>query len=256
MTSKNRHNNQPPRANTFMGQHFLVSQKVLDDIVAAADLKKTDTVLEVGPGKGILTEALGKQVKKVVAVEKDPRLVEYLQKLLADQKNIEIVSGDILKLPRRRLALRDQKYKIVANLPYYITSRFLRLFLEKPPRPSSMTLMVQLEVARRIIARPPHMNLLALSVQSYAPPHLAARQPRGVFRPRPRVDSALIKIDKIGDGFFRKNGIRPEDFFSLAKRAFSQKRKMLRHSIGINSKKRPEELGRDEWMEVAKEKFS
>ncbi|TSC71751.1 MAG: 16S rRNA (adenine1518-N6/adenine1519-N6)-dimethyltransferase, partial [Parcubacteria group bacterium Gr01-1014_70] len=151
-------------------------------------------------------------------------------------------------------------YKIVANLPYYITSRFLRLFLESDKlRPQATTLMVQKEVAERICAKPPHMNLLALSVQAFGTPKILFKVRRGSFSPPPEVESAVIEIAGISDAFFKKNRISPQEFFKLPKKAFSQKRKMLRASLKISetelpkfSSKRPQELDLEDWIEISK----
>src|SRR3989344_1927524 len=151
------------------GQHFLTNATIAKRIVEAANIQPSDVVLEVGPGKGILTQFLIEKAKNVIAVEKDAALVEYLREKFKDEKNLEVVEGDILKhgtwnmKHKKGFRFQVSSFKIVANLPYYITSRFLRLFLEEMPhKPKSMTLMVQKEVAERICAAPPRMNLLAL----------------------------------------------------------------------------------------------
>ncbi len=236
------------RANKFLGQHFLWSRAIVSKIIAVGGVSAEDTVLEVGPGKGILTEALASRACKVMAVEKDGRFVEYLGDHLAQRENLKIIHEDVLEFEPKKYHLRDGEYKIVANLPYYLTSRFLRLFLSRKPRPSSMTLMVQDEMASRINARPPHMNLLALSVQIYAKPKKEFRVSRSFFRPAPKVDSAILSLTDINNDFFKKNKISEERFFALAKKAFSQKRKTLRRSLGINSPKRPQELSLKDWV--------
>ena len=220
------------RPNKLMGQNFLISEDILNDIIDAADLSLHDTVLEAGPGLGILTVALAQRARRVIAVEKDKKIADALKKYVTGKrmKNIEIVEGDIL-------LYRDPTfvdgYKVVANLPYYLTSRFLRKFLsEEAINPAAMILMVQKEVAERIIARPPHMNLLALSVQAYGKPEIVKKTPASAFWPKPKVDSAIIKITNISDDFFSKNGIDQKKFFTLLKTAFSQKRKKLSNSLG------------------------
>lgn len=240
------------RPNTLLGQHFLRSEKTIHAIMHAADIKNTDTILEVGSGEGILTKSLILQAKKVIAVEKDPRLAAHLRQIFAQAKNLEIVEGDILTIDRARLKLRASRYKIVANLPYYLTSYFLRRYLETPPRPTTMTLMIQKEVASRIIARPPHMNLLALSVQSFGAPRVITSVSRALFYPKPNVDSAVIHIADIGTDFFTRHALAPQKFFSIAKKAFSQKRKMLRSSLGIDSSQRPQELSLDDWARIVR----
>ena len=148
-----------------LGQNFLIDCQALQKIIGSADLKKTDTVLEIGAGIGNLTFELAKKAKRVIAVEKDPKMIEILKDLLECQnvKNVKIIEGNILKFKTDSLELKT--YKLVANLPYYITSPVIRKFLESKNPPSSIVLMVQKEVAQRIAAKPPHMSLLAVSVQ-------------------------------------------------------------------------------------------
>ncbi|MDP3784528.1 MAG: 16S rRNA (adenine(1518)-N(6)/adenine(1519)-N(6))-dimethyltransferase RsmA [bacterium] len=243
------------RAKKHLGQHFLQNKKILEEICRAAELSKSDIVVEVGPGRGELTEFLAVGAGKVIAVEKDRELIPFLEEKFRSYKNVKIIQGDILKLTPYILKLKPG-YKIVANLPYYITSRFLRTFLERKQRPKLMVLMVQYEVAKRICARPPEMNLLALSVQAYGLPKFIRKVSRGNFSPPPKVDSGVIKISDISDGWFRRNKIKPKKFFGLARRAFQQKRKMLRHSLKNLDfpknylTKRPEELSLEEWINV------
>ncbi len=254
-----------PRANTLMGQHFLHSTRVIESMVRAADITKKDVVLEVGPGRGILTALLAQNAKRVVAIEKDARLVEFLKEKFAAIKNSEIIYGDILKIDLS--GMLPTKYKIVANLPYYITSQFLRKFLggdtKHPARrptssgcPVSITVMVQKEVAMRIVATPPHMNLLALSTQAYGSPKIVMRVSRKFFRPKPAVDSAVIHIANVNNSFFTKNKIPEKVFFDTARRAFQQKRKILKNSIGVNSQRRPQELSLEDWVNtVLRQKY-
>lgn len=232
-----------------MGQRFLRSRKARDQIIAAAELSKQDTVLEVGPGAGFLTEALAERAGKVIAIEKDKRFVEILREKFCDQSNIEIIEGDILSnIQCFPSTLNVGHYKIVANIPYYITSRFLRLMLEAEQKPKLMVLMVQKEVAERMAAMPPRMNMLALSIQAYGKVKRIANVPRGAFNPPPRVDSTIIKIFDISDDFFEKNHVAPERFFALARRAFAQKRKMLSNSLGLKGDtRRPQELSLEDW---------
>ena len=149
----------------ILGQHFLKNKKILEEMARSAEISKKDIVLEVGPGLGSLTEILAERAGKVIAIEKDRELIPILREKFKKIKNMEIIEGDILKIKNLKL----ENYKIVANIPYYITSRFLRLFLSQTRfGPKLMVLMVQKEVAERICAKPNKMNLLALSVQSYA----------------------------------------------------------------------------------------
>jgi len=235
----------------YLGQHFLKNKKILEEIARLAELSKKDIVLEIGPGHGELTEFLAQAADKVIAVEKDRELIPFLEEKFKNQKNVKIISGDILKIRN----LRVKNYKIVANIPYYITSRFLRTFLEANPptggKPKLMVLMVQYEVAKRICAKPPEMNLLALSVQAYARPKFIRKVSRGNFSPPPEVDSAVIKILVKS-----RASNKTEKMLELARRAFQQKRKMLRHSLkNITMPKkyrnrRPQELSFKDWTGI------
>lgn len=210
------------------GQNFLVNSKIYDDIVEAANIKNEDEVLEVGPGLGFLTVRLAKQAKRVVAVELDDRLSNYLQAGLAasGQEKIKVINQDILKFnPSLEF---NNKYKIVANLPYNISSIFLRSFLSGPKKPEKILLMLQKEVAQRIVAKPGDMSLLSLSVQYYAEAKILQYVSSHNFWPEPEVESAVIEI------VLKKNPCNlSEDkiFFRLAKAGFSAKRKMLKNNL-------------------------
>ena len=235
-----------------LGQHFLTNTAIAQRIVDAAVIEPGDTVLEIGPGTGMLTQFLVEKAKCVVAIEKDKNLVIFLKNKFKNIKHIEIVGKDILKYKYNDIGCR---YIVVANLPYYITSRFLRLYLEKTShKPRSMTLMIQKEVAERICAKPPYMNLLGLSVQAFGTPKVLFRVGKGNFSPPPDVESSVIQISNISDEFFTKHCISPEEFFKLPKKAFSQKRKMLRSSINaqhtVFGTKRPQELELEEWIAI------
>src|SRR3989338_11457359 len=184
------------------GQNFLISEKIYDDIVAAADLKTDDVILEVGPGLGFLTAKLALRLRsgqagksgRVIAVELDDKLAGVLKTGLLAKKirNTEVVNGDILKIPLAPFIKGG--YKVVANLPYNITSIFLRKYLEAEIKPELAVLMLQKEVAERITAKPGKMSLLAVSVQFYANAEIIKTVPRDFFWPKPEVDSAIIKI--------------------------------------------------------------
>ncbi|MDP3762909.1 MAG: 16S rRNA (adenine(1518)-N(6)/adenine(1519)-N(6))-dimethyltransferase RsmA [bacterium] len=231
----------------YLGQHFLKNKKILKEIAAAAELSKKDVVLEVGPGHGELTEFLAQVAGKVIAVEKDRELIPFLEEKFKNIKNVKIIQGDILKI--RNLGVKN--YKIVANIPYYITSHFLRTFLEAKNKPKLMVLMVQYEVAKRILAKPPEMNLLALSVQAYARAKFIRKVLRGNFVPAPKVDSAIVKIM-----IKHRVSNNEEKILKLAKLAFQQKRKMLRHSLKNYKlpkkflQKRPQELSLGDWKKI------
>ena len=242
------------RPNKLLGQNFLTSETIAEDIVRAAEIQKDDTIIEVGPGKGMLTKYLIKTTARIIAVEKDTNLAETLQNTFPESENLDIIPGDILRIYKD--IIPEKPYKIVANLPYYLTSHFLRLFLEEiEHKPQTMVLMVQKEVAERIIAQPPHMNLLALSVQAFSTPKIVKIVKKGSFFPQPEVDSAVIKLSSISGEFFDHHNINPKIFFTRARQAFSQKRKMLRNSIDVQdkyTKKRPQDLALEDWAEIIK----
>jgi 16S rRNA (adenine1518-N6/adenine1519-N6)-dimethyltransferase len=262
-------------AKKSLGQHFLRCRWVINTLIRAAELTPKDIVLEIGPGTGILTRELARRVKEVTAVEKDERLADELAQALAHEKirNTEILKGDILRsLQVIQAKLTSQnKYKVVANIPYYLTSRLLRLLLENAPRPERIVLTIQKEVAGRILAKPPKMNLLALSVQAYATPKIIKNVPASCFTPAPEVDSAIISIRDISDRFFQENAVDKNRFFTLIRRAFSQKRKLLANSLlvqhsmldksktesivaglGLPKNARPQELSLQNWARLAK----
>jgi len=217
------------------GQNFLINEKIYDDIIKCADLKETDTVLEIGPGLGFLTLKLAQRTKKVIAVELDNQLASYLQTGFDAQnmENVKIVNQDILKFNIDDYVEGKSKYKIVANLPYNITSIFLRLFLSAYHKPESMVLMLQKEVAERIVSQAPDMSLLALSVQYYADAEIIREVKAGNFWPEPKVDSAIIKIILKKPSKLTPEEQAKEDklFFRLAKISFSAKRKMLKNNL-------------------------
>ncbi len=258
------------------GQNFLITEKVFDRIVESAELKKDDIVLEVGPGLGFLTEKLSKKAKRVIAVELDDKLAVILRERLEQQgiKNVEVINEDVLNfsifnfqfsINEKIHKLKNSGFKIVANLPYNITSYFLRKFLSAEIKPELMILMLQKEVAQRIVASPPNMSLLAVSVQFYADPKIIQTVKAGSFWPKPEVDSAIISLRVAS----RKSKVEnEEDFFKLIKAGFSSKRKMLKNNLAkvynfsqksieeilLNSKltltARAQELSLDNWLEI------
>jgi len=247
------------RPNKFLGQNFLKSKKIAEEIVKAADIKPNDVVLEVGPGKGILTEELVKRAGRVIAVEKDGRLVDFLREKFKNIKNLKIIHNDILKITR--YALPITRYKIVANIPYYITSHFLRKFLESDFQPFLMVLMVQKEVAERIVARDKKESILSISVKVYGQPKIIKIVPAHYFSPKPKVDSAILRIDNISKKFFKND--TETSFFGLVKKGFSSKRKMLKNNLnlsntecltrcGIPEKSRAEDLSLENWRYLVK----
>lgn len=248
---------------TPLGQNFLVDQQIARKIVASADPSKKDNILEIGPGKGILTEHLRNHAGKILAVEIDKELASSLAE---KYKDIKVIQEDILKLNLPRLIDENnfQDYKVIANLPYYITSKIIRLLLETKYPPEDMTLMVQKEVGERIIAFDGKESRLSVSVKFYAEPKILFAVPRDKFLPVPAVDSVVIKIK-------RKRTIPDVDtkkFFALVRAGFSAKRKMLANNLaaslqipkenisetlkkaGIEPAVRAEKLSLDNWLRL------
>ena len=215
------------------GQNFLVDERVLGKIVSSAEMSKDDVVIAVGPGIGTLTQALAKEAYKVVAVEIDTTLVPILGELLSDFDNIEIINEDILKVDVNAIAEKypDKKIKMVANLPYYITTPIIMNVLENHIPVESITVMIQKEVAYRMKAQPSTKDYgsLSLAVQYYCEPYLVANVPQNCFMPRPNVDSAVIKLTVMDKPKVQVNN---EKFmFEFIKAAFSQRRKTLVNCI-------------------------
>ena len=221
------------RSKKHLGQNFLVNMGVTDKMTAAADLSSKDVVLEVGPGLGALTRELAWRVKKVIAVEKDRVLAGFLVKELS---GVDIIEQDILKFSLETL---PPSYKVVASIPFAITAPLIRKLLEADNSPSLLVLLVQKEVAQRICARPPDMNLLAASVQFYAQVSIVATVKKGVFWPQPKVDAAILKLVPLG----KKPEIDPALFFRVAKAGFLHPRKQLLNNIkeGLGMKKQEAE---------------
>ena len=217
------------RPKKSLGQNFLVDETAAERIVAAADLSPRDSVLEVGPGLGALTLHLASAAARVVAVELDQRLIPVLEHTLAACPNVQIVHGDILKLDPAALLASD--YKVVANIPYYITSALLRHLLEASVSPALMVLTVQEEVARRIVAAPGDMSLLAVGVQFYGRPRIVTRIKAGAFYPRPKVNSSVVQIDLRAETRPALDATNVDLFFKLARAGFSQRRKQLRNAL-------------------------
>lgn len=250
-----------------LGQNFLVDPAHRARIVSAADLGPSDTVLEVGPGLGVLTELLAEQAGRVLAVELDDRLIPFLQSRFARQPHVTIIHADILETDPSTL-VGAGAYKVVANLPYYITSAVIRHLLEASPAPAVLVLTVQKEVAERMVAQPPDMSLLALGVQFYCTGKIVAKIPGGAFYPVPKVDSAVVRLDRRAAPV--AEDVAADAFFGVARAGFSQPRKQLRNSLaaglaispveveawlgraGIDPKRRAETLTLQEWAELAR----
>lgn len=216
-----------------LGQNFLISPFVVDDIVYGADITKEDGVLEIGPGIGVMTQAISEQAKKVVAVEIDNYLLPVLDETLADCDNVEIVSGDILKIDvKELLASRfpDMRPKVVANLPYYITTPIVMMFLEEELPVSDIVVMVQKEVADRMMAPPRTKSYGALSVavQYYSEPEIITTVPKTAFMPQPNVTSSVIRLK------VKKSEVEllsKKLFFAVVKDAFGKRRKTLLNAL-------------------------
>ena len=252
-----------------------MDENALRKIVNTAEISKDDLVLEIGPGLGSLTRYLADTAKRVITIEIDEKMLPALHETLSNYKNVEIIVDDILKLNPSNLFINldssifDQKgsYKVVANIPYYITSAVIRHLLEAEVKPNRIVLTVQKEVGQRICGSPPKMSLLALSVQVFGVPKVAAKIPAGAFYPAPKVDSSVVDIVIYPDPLI-PNSLLPT-FFQLAKAGFNQKRKTLRNSIsagmniskseaeaslntaGIDPQRRAQTLSIKEWKQLA-----
>lgn len=332
--SKNILHKENHKPNKLLGQNFLRDKKILNKIIAAANLTTKDNVLEIGPGLGVLTRELAKRSSRVIAVEKDKTLAEILTKQLTEEKieNVEVVADDILKINRQalfgrhpdpavagegspaRLAeaiakranagrtfVRDSSlrlrsaqndnavsYKVVANIPYYLTSHLIRLLLEGDNPPTDIILMIQKEVAKRICAKPPRMSLLSVSVQFYANAKIIASVSKNFFWPKPKVDSAIIRITPHNNFFplykrgiegdlkslplrvlpLKKGGV--ENFFRVLHSGFSHPRKQLLNNLSaglaiprdkisailqsadIKPQQRAETLSVEDWIKLTK----
>jgi 16S rRNA (adenine1518-N6/adenine1519-N6)-dimethyltransferase len=249
-----------------LAQNFLSDKKVLMKIIDSADISKDDIVLEIGPGQGSMTYHLAQKAKKVIAVEKDIELVHYLEKKFDTLKNLEIVNADILDYLEQFEKGKINNYKIVANIPYYLTSFLLRKVFEMKNKPSEIILMIQKEVAQRIVAKKGEMNMLAVSVQVFAEPEILFYVSKNSFWPKPKVDSAVIKL-KIKN---EKLKIDEDKFFNLVHTGFGAKRKLLSNNLskgldiskektydifkilGVDVKARAQDLSVNEWIEIYK----
>lgn len=264
------------RPDKALGQNFLVDQTILRRIAEAAQLTSEDVVLEIGAGTGALTELLARDAGHVVALELDQQLIPILEGELSGFDNVSIVQGDILGLDPAHLVQRVHQqhepsplpYKVVANLPYYITSAVLRRLLEADRRPDLMVITVQREVAERIVANPGDMSVLAVSVQFYGDPELLFRIKPGSFYPSPDVESAVLRIDVYDRPPLPENEI--DTFFTLVRAGFSQRRKQLHNSLsaglgervskqqaaarlenaGIDPRRRAQSLSVEEWVDL------
>lgn len=259
-------------AKKSLGQHFLRSTKALSQIVNAANLCADDTVLEIGPGEGVLTERLLAVAGKVIAIEKDRDLIPVLQERFATEiteGRLILIQADILTYNPQDLP--SQNYKLVANIPYYITGAIIEQFLSTAHQPTLMVLLMQKEVADRIVAKDKKGSVLSIAIAAYGKASIVDKVPPGAFAPAPTVDSAILLLEGITRDFFiqtsTEDGCDEQLFFSVLKSLFGKKRKQLGGSLseylhdraralsiletaGIDPKTRPEELSLQLWKKL------
>lgn len=260
------------QAKKSLGQHFLNSKSALSKIIEAGKIEKGEAVLEIGPGTGILTQELLDKGAKVIAVEKDRRSCDLLLQKYPEQikkGDLNLISGDILEI-RPDL---PKKYKIIANIPYYITGAILQKFLEEENKPQIMVLLVQKEVAQRILAKDGKESILSVSVKAFGTPSIVSIVPKGAFVPPPKVDSAILLIENISSEHFNEQNLSISDFFAVLKSGFAHKRKILIknleilgfaqeklskcwNKLGLDDKVRAEDLSIQSWFAISKELYS
>ncbi len=250
-----------------LGQNFLNSPKIVSDIVDAGEVNSSETVLEIGPGEGVMTEKLLETGAHVICIEKDDRLIPELHKRFLKEisgKQLELIHADVLDTGITHII--KVKYKVVANIPYYITGQIIRMFLESDNQPERMTLLVQKEVAERVVARDGKESLLSLSVKVFGNPRLVRVVGRGAFTPQPNVDSAVLNIENISKE--RLDGVDEKLFFKIIHAGFAHKRKQLLPNLasiykkedlisafekcGIDLKARAEDIELNGWVKLCK----
>ena len=258
------------KAKKSLGQNFLKSEPALKMMCESGAVNNTDTVLEIGPGKGALTIKLLEKAKKVIAVEKDRDLVLILKERFQKEiegKKLELIEEDILEFNPKKYKLQNNNYKIVANIPYNITGAIFRKFLSGIDKPETMVLLVQKEVAERIVARDKKESILSLSVKAYGNPKYIMKVGKRFFSPSPKVDSAIIAINDISNKNFKEK-VSEEYFFAIIKAAFAHKRKVLSKNLEVvvskekisnmfenlklNPKIRAEDLDFEIWLQIHK----
>lgn len=219
----------PPRAKKSLGQNFLVDRRVRAKIVEAADISPTETILEVGPGRGFLTKALAERAGRVVTVELDDALILSLREKFTDCDNVEIVEGDARTVEIKCLVGTATEYKVVANLPYYAANPIVRRFLEAPHKPTRLVVMVQKEVGLEMTASPGKMGILSVATQVYGRPRIVTSVSPKAFRPSPNVTSAVVRIDTYAEPAVKFDSA--EEFFTLVRAGFSAPRKQIHNSL-------------------------
>lgn len=250
-----------------LGQHFLNAQWVARDLIQCLDIQKGETVLEIGPGKGALTRKLLEQGHMVLAIEKDPSLMDELRHTCAHNirnNQLRIIEEDIRNIDPRAIGLSRGTYVVAANIPYYITGEIVRQFLSNEAQPRAMALLMQKEVAQRIVAKKGKESILSLSVKAYGTPSYITSVPASCFNPPPQVDSAILLIEDISRDFFAD--ISEDRFFRLVKTGFASKRKMLAGNLkplvnnphdaltqcGVDRRARAEDVSLAKWKCLAK----
>jgi 16S rRNA (adenine1518-N6/adenine1519-N6)-dimethyltransferase len=253
------------RPNKSFGQNFLIDRSVLNKIIDASTIEADDEILEVGAGTGVLTRELARHARRVVAVEIERDMLTLLEETTSSYTNVELVARNLLQLDPGEL-FAQRSYKLVANLPYYITAPTFRHFLESGNPPRLLVVMVQLEVAQRIVAAPGDLSLLAVSIQFYGQPRIVARVPANAFYPAPKVDSAILRVD-----IHPQMSLTPQErdgFFRVVQAGFSERRKQLHNSLthglhyknelirswltsaDIDASRRAETLSIEEWLRL------
>lgn len=252
-------------AKKSLGQNFLKSEKALNQIIEASNLKSEDIVLEIGPGRGALTKKLLESGAKIIAIEKDESLEEELKQIFEKNKNLEIISGDALEFETQNHPELKKDFKLIANIPYYITGAIIEKYLSAEKPPISATLLVQKEVAERIVARDKKESILSIAVKIFGEPKIIAKVPAGAFVPAPKVDSAIIHIANISNEVFEKNKITEKRFFEVVHAGFAHKRKQLGKNLenlvskekfnicNIKTTQRAEELSVSDWICLSKD---
>ncbi len=251
-------------AKKSLGQNFLMHARIAERIALIAELALDAVVLEIGPGTGMLTRELLKLAKKIIAIEADGELFEKLKLEFADEiakKKLELIHGDIRTYPLNITTVGNRGYHLVANIPYYLTGDIFRKFLTSKNQPGAMTLLVQKEVADRIVAHDGKESILSLSIKAYGTPKREFIVPRGAFKPAPKVDSAVLTIRNISRKNFATEA-EEKRFFMLLHAGFAHKRKFVRNNLvevglpsgGIPEKARAEDLKLDQWLAIISEK--
>ncbi len=255
------------KASKGLGQNFLITEKIYETIIEAGQVTSADTVIEVGPGWGTLTDYLAATGARVIAIEKDRNLIPELEQIFAGNSRVNITEADALSFDPLSVGVTADHYKVIGNIPYYISSRLIRTIFESWPRPSLIILMLQKEVAQRIVARPPQMSLLGVSVQYYATARIVTKVSASHFYPRPKVDSAILTLTPHTDQSAPATDFT-EAFFTVVRAGFKEKRKQLLNNLAseldqtkelmsqylvaasIDPRRRAETLTIDEWKRL------